>query len=274
VAAGLWTGSLSLLSDAGHMLGDSGALALALVAQHIAKRPRTRVHTFGFRRAEILAALVNGALLLVTCLMSVREAAARLGVPQHIHAGPMLAVSALGLGINLVSAWVLGHGESNANVRAALLHVMSDALGSLASIVAALCVLYWDLTVADTLVSIGIALLIAVSAIRLLKDTSSVLMERAPLHVDLSELETLVLETHGVADLHDLHAWAISDGFDAVTVHVVLDGTAHGTDVAHAVGTRIRDRYGIEHVTVQPEAPPSSAQLLPVQRLTERKRGR
>lgn len=272
VAAGLWTGSLSLLSDAGHMLGDSGALALALIAQQIARRPRTRVHTFGFRRVEILAALVNGALLLLTCLMIIREAASRLGEPQHIQGGPMLAVSAVGLAINLVSAWVLGHGESNANVRAALLHVLSDALGSLASIIAALCVLYFDLSVADTVVSIGIALLIAASAFRVLRDTSSVLMERAPPHVDLAELEALVRATHGVSDLHDLHAWAISDGFDAVTVHVVLDGSAHGTDVAQAVGLRIRERFGIEHVTVQPEAPPVSAQLLPVERLTERKR--
>jgi cobalt-zinc-cadmium efflux system protein len=116
--------------------------------------------------------------------------------------------------------------------------------------------------------------LIAIAALRLLRDTSGVLMEKAPAHVDLGELEQLVRATHGVADLHDLHAWAISDGFDAVTVHVVLDGTAHGTDVARAVGERIRDRFGIEHVTVQPEAPPVSAQLLPVERLTERGRQR
>jgi cobalt-zinc-cadmium efflux system protein len=274
MAAGFWTGSLSLLSDAGHMLGDSGALALALIAQRIARRPRTRVHTFGFRRVELLAALVNGVLLLLTCLMIVHEAVARLGTPQPIQAGPMLVVAATGLLVNLASAWVLGHGESNANVRAALLHVISDALGSLASLVAALCVLYLNLALADTLVSLGIALLIAVSAFRLLRDTSSVLMERAPSHVDLSELERLVRTTHGVADVHDLHAWAISDGFDAVTVHVVLDGAAHGTDVAQAVGARIRDRFGITHVTVQPEAPPASAQLVPVQRLIERKRGR
>jgi cobalt-zinc-cadmium efflux system protein len=270
VAAGLWTGSLALLSDAGHMLGDSSALIVALVAQRIARRPRTRVHTFGFRRAEILAALINGALLLLTCILIVHEAVSRLGSPPPVLGGPMLAVAVSGLLINLLSAAVLSRGESNANVRAALLHVLSDALGSVASIVAALCVLYLALPAADTVASLCIALLIAVSALRLLRDTSSVLMERAPPHVELGELEELVRRTHGVADLHDLHAWAISDGFDAVTVHVVLDGTAHGTDVAHAVGERIRDRFGIEHVTVQPEAPPVSAQLLPVERLTER----
>jgi cobalt-zinc-cadmium efflux system protein len=274
VAAGLWTGSLALLSDAGHMLGDSGALVLALVAQRIARRPRTRVHTFGFRRAELLAALINGALLLLTCILIVQEALQRFDQPHPILGGPMLAISVVGLLVNLLSAAILSRGESNANVRAALLHVLSDAIGSLASILAALGVLFFDLPSADTLASLGIALLIAVAALRLLRDTSGVLMEKAPAHVDLGELEQLVRATHGVADLHDLHAWAISDGFDAVTVHVVLDGTAHGTDVARAVGERIRDRFGIEHVTVQPEAPPVSAQLLPVERLTERGRQR
>jgi cobalt-zinc-cadmium efflux system protein len=272
IGAGLWTESLALLSDAGHMLGDSGALVLALVAQHIAKRPRTREHTFGFRRAETLAALFNGGLLLVTCGLIVHEALGRLSAPHTIRGGPMLAVSAVGLMINLIAAWVLGHGESNANVRAALLHVLSDALGSVASIVAALCVLYWDIPAADTFASLGIALLIAYSSLRLLRDTANVLMERTPPHVDLQELEALVRATRGVADLHDLHAWAISDGFDAVTVHVVLDGESHGTDVARAVGERIRARYGIDHVTVQPESPPASAQLLPVARLTEKRR--
>jgi cobalt-zinc-cadmium efflux system protein len=272
VAAGIWTESLALLSDAGHMLGDSGALVLALVAQRIAKRPRTREHTFGFRRAETLAALFNGGLLLVTCGLIVHEALARLATPHEIRGGPMLVVSAIGLLVNLIAAWVLGHGESNANVRAALLHVLSDALGSVASIVAALCVLYWQWPAADTFASLGIAALIAFSSLRLLKDMASVLMERTPPYVNLAELEALVRGTRGVADLHDLHAWAISDGFDIVTVHVVLDGESHGTDVARAVGERIRARYGIEHVTVQPESPPASAQLLPATRLTDRRR--
>jgi cobalt-zinc-cadmium efflux system protein len=258
------------LSDAGHMLGDSGSLLLALVAQRIATRQRTRVHTFGFRRAEVLAALVNGAVLLVTCVLIVREALERLGSPQPVLAGPMLAVAVLGLVVNLASAAVLGWGESNVNVRAALTHVLSDALGSAGAIVAAISTLYFGFAHADSLVALGIALLIAVSAVRLLRDTSRVLMEQAPAHVDLAELERLIRETPGVTDLHDLHAWAISEGFDTVTVHVVLDGEAHGTDVAQAVGRRIRERFGIAHVTVQPEAPSANTRLLPVERLTAR----
>ncbi|MDB4990956.1 MAG: cation diffusion facilitator family transporter [Myxococcaceae bacterium] len=271
VAAGLYTHSLALLSDAGHMLTDSGALILALVAQRIAARPRTRVHTFGFRRAEILAALVNAALLVATTVGIVFEGITRLSHPPQIQAGPMLWVACGGLLVNIVAAFVLGSGaHDNTNMRAAFAHVLSDALGSVASIVAALSVIYFDFALADALASLAIALLIGIGAVRLLKQTSTVLMETAPIGVDLRELERTIRATAGVGDLHDLHAWSISDGFDAVTVHVVLDGSGHGTDVARAVGQRIRSQFGIEHVTVQPEAPASSLQILPVERLTKR----
>jgi cobalt-zinc-cadmium efflux system protein len=271
VAAGFWTHSLALLSDAGHMLTDSGALVLALAAQRIAQRPRTRVHTFGFRRAEILAALANGALLIATCAGIVIEAVQRLGDPPEIQAGPMLWVAIAGLLVNLVAAVVLGGGaSSNTNMRAALAHVLSDALGSVASIVAALSVIYFDFALADPLASLAISVLIGMGALRLLRQTSNVLMETAPLGIDLEELEQTIRETRGVSDLHDLHAWSISDGFEAVTVHVVLDGVGHGTDVARVVGDRVREKYGIEHVTVQPEAPPVSQQLVPVERLRRR----
>jgi cobalt-zinc-cadmium efflux system protein len=269
VAAGLYTHSLALLSDAGHMLTDSGALLLALVAQRIAARPRTRVHTFGFRRAEILAALVNAALLIATTVGIVVEGISRLSAPPHIQAGPMLWVACGGLAINIVAALVLGTGgHDNTNMRAAFAHVLSDALGSVASIVAALSVMYFDFALADPLASLAISLLIGISALRLLRQTSNVLMETAPAHVDLHELEGVIRATPGVSDLHDLHAWTISDGFSIVTVHVVLDGSGHGTDVARVVGERIRQQFGIQHVTVQPEAPSSSTQLLPVERLT------
>ncbi|HEX5661776.1 MAG TPA: cation diffusion facilitator family transporter, partial [Polyangiales bacterium] len=267
------THSLALLSDAGHMLTDSGALVLALAAQRIAARPRTRTHTFGYRRAEILAALANGALLIATCAGIVVEALERLGDPPKIQAGPMLWVAVTGLGVNLVAALVLGGGggaSDNTNMRAALAHVLSDALGSVASIAAALSVIYLDFPLADPLASLAISVLIGMGAVRLLRQTSSVLMETAPLGIDLTELEHTIRETAGVSDLHDLHAWSISDGFAAVTVHVVLDGAGHGTDVARAVGDRVRQKYGIEHVTVQPEAPSPSEQIVPVERLRKR----
>jgi len=272
VVAGILTHSLALLSDAGHMLTDSGALLLALVAQRIGSRPRTRVHTFGFRRAEILAALANAALLVATAAGIIVEGISRLSEAPHVDAGPMLVVASIGLGVNVLAAVVLGHGaDAGVNTRAALAHVLSDALGSVASIVAALSALYLDFPLADPIASLAISVLIGVGAIRLLKQTSAVLMESAPLGVDLHALEQTIRETRGVRDLHDLHAWQISDGFAAVTVHVVLDGFGHGTDVARAVGERVRRAFGIEHVTVQPEAPPASEQLLPVERLRRSK---
>jgi cobalt-zinc-cadmium efflux system protein len=270
VVAGALTDSLALLSDAGHMLTDSGALLLALLAQRIALRPRTRLYTFGFRRAEILAALINGVVLIVTALLIVIEAVERLKEPPSVAAGPMLWVANAGLAVNLCAALVLGHGHGNVNLRAALAHVLSDALGSVASIGAALCMLYLGWPRADALASLFIAILIGLGALRLVHTTASVLMESVPLGVDLDELERVIRETGGVADLHDLHAWGISEGFAAVTVHVVLDGSAHGTDVAHAVGERIKQRFDISHVTVQPESPPASEQLLPVERLLRR----
>lgn len=271
LVAGWLTHSLALLSDAGHMLTDSGALILALAAQRIAARPRTRTHTFGFRRAEILAALANAALLIATTVGIVMEGISRLSTPQQIDAVPMLWVACGGLLVNLVAAYVLGHGaHDNTNVKAALAHVLSDMLGSVASIVAALAVLYLDFPAADPLASLAIAVLIGIGAFRLLRQTSSVLMETAPLGIDLRELEQTIRETSGVSDLHDLHAWMISDGFAVVTVHVVLDGNSHGTDIARLVGERVRTKYGISHVTVQPEAPPASNQLLPVERLKRR----
>jgi len=267
VGFGIWTHSLSLMSDAGHMLGDSGALVLAVIAQRIAQRPRTRSHTYGYRRAEILAALVNGVVLLVTGTLIVSEAVSRVGEPPAVNGTPMLIVAVIGLAVNGVSALILGHGSDNANVRAALLHVLSDALGSVASIVAGVSIIYFDAPIADPIASLVIAVLIVIGAVRLLRETAHVLMEASPAHLDLRALEALVRATPGVSDVHDLHAWAISDGFVAMTVHVVLDGHAHGTDVAQLVGQRVRTRFGITHTTVQPEHPPSGSQLVPVDRL-------
>ncbi len=274
VVAGFYTHSLSLLSDAGHMLTDSGALVLALIAQRIAGRPRTRGHTFGFRRAEILAALINGLVLCVMGAAVLVEAIHRIGAPPEIRGVPMLVVAVLGLFVNLGAAFILSRGgaSQNANVRAAMAHVVADAAGSVASIVAATFVVTIGYDGADAIASIAIAVLILAGATRLVKGTLQVLMEGVPAGIDLAELERVVRETPGVSQAHDLHAWAISDGFVAVTVHVVLDGESHGTDVARAVRERIREHFGIEHVTVQPEAPTPDELLISADRVLARTR--
>lgn len=261
VGGGILSGSLAVLSDAGHMLADAGALGLALLAQVVASRPRTDRRTYGWRRAETLAAFLNGIALGVTAVFIVSEAVVRWREPQPIRAGMMLSVASFGLLANLAAAWVLARAEGNENTRAALAHVVSDAAGSVAAILAAVLVLAFGWSRADSAASVLVAALVLWSAWRLLRRTASVLLESTPPGLVVTELERTIRETPGVSELHDLHAWRISDGFDAVTVHVVLDGARHGTDVAREVARRVREEHGIAHVTVQPEAPAVAASL-------------
>jgi cobalt-zinc-cadmium efflux system protein len=265
VAGGLFAHSLALLSDAGHMLADAGALALALVALRVASRPRTHRRTYGSRRAETLAAFTNAIFLGVASVWVIAEAVERWREPPDIKAGWMLAVAVGGLVVNLIAARLLaGGGVHNENTRAALAHVLSDAAGSVAAILAAVLVLGWGWRRADPLISVVLAVLIFWSAWRLVTRTLDVLMEGTPAGLSPGELERTIRETPGVAALHDLHAWTISEGFEAVTVHVVLDGTRHGTEVAREVSDRIRERHRIEHVTVQPEAVPAPVSFQPL----------
>jgi cobalt-zinc-cadmium efflux system protein len=256
VVAGLLSGSLALLSDAGHMLTDVGALALALYAQALGARVRTGRRTFGFRRAEILAALVNGTVLGAGAVWVIVEAARRLQAPPVIQGRLMLVVAGAGLLVNLVAAFVLsGDRTGNVNIRAAVAHVLADAAGSVAAIVAGVFILWRGWTLADPLASIAISALILFGAWRLVRDSVSILMEGAPRSIDVGQIEQAVRQMPGVADLHDLHVWSVSDGFPVVTVHVVLTAGYHGTDVARAVASQIERRFGIDHATVQPEAP-------------------
>lgn len=256
-AAGWFSGSLALVADAGHMLSDSAALALALIAQRIAQRPRSSTRTFGSRRAEVLAAFINGIALAVTAVLIVHEAIGRLLEPRTI-AGPIMLVTAvLGLVVNIVAAFVLRPGgHDNPNTRAAFMHVISDALGSVGAIAAGVVVIWLGWYRADPIIGMLIAALILWGAWRLVKETTSVLMEGTPDHVDVVALENTIRSVPGVRDVHDLHAWTISDGFHAVTAHVVLRGNRHGTEVVEETARAIRDKHGIDHVTLQPEAPP------------------
>jgi cobalt-zinc-cadmium efflux system protein len=255
LAGGIYSGSLALLADAGHMLADAAALGLALFAQRWATRPRTGRSTFGFRRAEVLAAFVNGIALAVTAIWVVKEAVERWFAPQPIHAPVMLGIAAAGLAVNIVVAAILARSNDSMNVRAALAHVATDALGSLAALIAGACVLWFDMQRADPVLSVLIAILVAVSGWRVLRETTQILLESAPSHLNVEAIETAILQTPGVAGLHDLHVWCISDRFDALTVHVTLERGAHGVDVCRAIGERLKSEFGLEHVTIQPEAP-------------------
>ncbi|HVJ16954.1 MAG TPA: cation diffusion facilitator family transporter [Polyangiaceae bacterium] len=257
VAVGFWSGSLALLADAGHMLADSAALGLALFAQVFASRPRTERSTYGFRRAEVLAAFVNGVGLAVVAVLIFKEALERYFSPVPIRGDAMLLTAAVGLVVNLLVAAILMRSQRESlNVRAAFAHVLSDALGSVAAIVAGVGVVYGGWHRADPAVSLAISLLVAWSGWRVLRETTGTLLEGVPPHLDVVAIERTIHDCPGVAGVHDLHVWRISEQFDTLTAHVTLERGCHGTDVCRAVAERLKRDYGLGHVTIQPEPPP------------------
>lgn len=253
-AVGGWiSGSLALLADAGHMLTDVAALALSLAAFRWARRPATPERTYGLVRMEILAALINGAALLGIVGMVTWEAVGRLRAPTEVDAPVMLGVAFGGLLVNLVGVWLLhGHHHGNLNMRGAYLHVLGDLLGSVGAIVAGLVVALTGWTAADPLASMLIAGLILVSAWRLVREATDVLLEAAPRHVDTQKLLDEFRAIDDLDDVHDLHVWTLTSGFVALTGHgVLVNPESHGA-VLDAVRARA-EAHGITHVTFQLE---------------------
>lgn len=257
IAGGLWTNSLALLADAGHMLSDVAALALSLFAVWIAERPPTPQRTYGFYRAEILAALANGATLAAVAIYIFIEAYRRIADPPQVLGPAMTAIALGGLAVNLAGLWILRQGcIDNLNVRGAWLHVLTDALGSAGAIAAGglIWALGWNWV--DPLASVLIGLLVIYSAWRLLAESVSVLMESVPKGVDVDEVLSAMKLVSGVAAVHDLHVWTITSGRDALSVHVVA---AEGEAYAPLLGrlrSMLHERFGFDHVTIQiePEA--------------------
>jgi cobalt-zinc-cadmium efflux system protein len=251
---GLLTGSLALLADSGHMLSDMGALGLAAFAAWIADRPATSKRTYGYYRAEILAALVNGATLLAVSGFILHEAWRRLVAPTPVSGGPMLGIAAGGLVVNLACLWVLHGGcAENLNIRGAWLHVLSDTLGSVAAIAAALLVWTLNWHWADPVASALIALLIIHSSWRLLAEAVSVLMESAPRGVNVDDVRQAMYSAGGVVDVHDLHVWSITSGMDSLSAHVVVADDRPSHDVLAELRKILAERFGIDHVTLQIE---------------------
>lgn len=256
VLGGLLSGSLALLADAGHMFTDVAALALALVAIAWARRPATPDRTYGWVRLEILAALVNGATLLLIAGWVVVEAVARLRNPVPVDGSIMLGVATAGLLVNAVGLALLhGHSHHDLNVRGAYLHVLGDLLGSVGVLAAAGVIALTGWTAADPLASVLVAVLILLSAGRLVREATDVLLEAAPRHVDVEALLDDLGAIDGLAEVHDLHVWTLTSGFVALSAHGHLtDPTRHG-EVLEAVRERAGE-HGIGHVTFQLEPPP------------------
>lgn len=254
---GVLTGSIALLADAGHMLTDAGALGIALFAARISVRPRDAQKSFGYGRAEILAALANGLLLGGVSVGIALESFERLGTRHTIAAGPMIAIASIGLVANLVSAHFLSQtAKKNLNVRAALLHVLGDALSSVAAIVAGVLILFWNVGSADAIAGLVIAALLVASAFRLIRSSVDILLEGAPGHLDLRQIASEVRELPGVMDIHDLHIWTVSEGFLAMSAHVDLRTGANAETVRRAVHRLLHQGYNIMHTTIQTEEGP------------------
>src|SRR2546425_3939712 len=258
VLGALFTGSLALFADAAHMLTDVGGLGLALFAIWAASRPPTPAKTYGYYRAEILAALVNALLLLAVAGAILVEAWERLRHPSAVLGGPMLAIGGLGLVVNLIGAWLLHRDAAHSlNVRAAYLEVLSDAVSSLGVLIAAGVVLATGWTPADALVSAGIALFIVPRTLGLLRQAVNVLLEGVPAHLDLAAIEGAMTEVRGVVRVHDLHVWTLTSGREAMSAHVVVVDVRESERLLDALHGVLHTRFGIDHTTIQLETEPT-----------------
>lgn len=257
IIGGVLTNSLALLSDAGHMLSDAISLAVALAAFKMGEKAADSARTFGYRRFEILAAVFNGVTLIVIAVFIVVEAAGRFVNPPEVATTGMLIIAALGLIINIIVAKILMSGDThdNLNMKGALLHVFGDLLGSVAAIVAALSIMFFGWGFMDPLASVIVAILIAVSAFRILRQSLNVLMEGVPENIDVDTVINTINNIEGVEDAHHLHVWSISSGMNAMSIHVVVNGTlnVHETQkIIHRIDEKMKHE-NIEHVTVQVE---------------------
>ena len=252
---GVLSGSLTLLADAGHMLIDTVALLFAWLAFRLSRRPADRARTYGYHRLPILAAFANGISLIFIVGWIFFEAAERLLEPVDVLAGPMLAVAAVGLVVNIAAFKVLhGAERNNLNVRGALVHVVGDMLGSIAAIGAALIVMTTGWTPIDPLLSVVVGLLVLRSACLLLKDSAHVLLEGAPGHIDVTDIgPDLVAHVAGVEDVHHIHAWSLSQELSLLTLHARISADASPDAALAAIRTRLAQRFDIGHVTVQIE---------------------
>ena len=252
-AGGWWTGSLALLSDAGHMLTDGAALALGAVAAWVARRPPSGRHSYGLGRAEVLAALVNAAAMLFIVLALGYEAMVRLQAPRPVNGAVAAAIALVGLGLNVWVMQRLAPHHHDLNARAARLHVLGDALGSVAALLSGTLIALGGWNVVDPIASLVICVLIGISAIRLLRESLHALMEGVPHGLSVEAIGAEMASIEGVLSVHDLHVWTLSGSRAALSAHVMVRSLHHWDRTLHALQTRLHEKFGIDHVTLQPE---------------------
>ena len=258
IVGGLAFGSLALLADAAHMVSDVVALSIALIAQRLVRRPATAKHTYGLLRAEVIGAQANAVLLFGASAWIVLEAVRRIGEPQAVDATGLLVIAGVGLLVNVVSAVVLEREAGHSlNMRGAVLHMTLDAAGSVAALVAGIGIAVWDARLLDPAASIAITVLVGISAWRLLRDATHVLMEGTPRGLDADEIERFIADDPAVEGIHHVHVWNLASDMPALSAHVVIGGERTTLHEAQVEGDRIRarvlERFGIEHTTFELE---------------------
>ena len=253
---GLITNSLALLADAGHMLSDAVALGLSLLAFHFGEKPATKEKTYGFKRFEILAALINGFTLIGISLYIFWEAFNRFREPPEIMGLGMFLVAVIGLIVNIIVAWIIakkGDTKENLNMRSAFLHVMSDMLGSIGAIVAALLIMGFGWSIADPIISVVVSILIIISGWRITKDSLHVLMEGTPKNIEINKVKEKLLSIPEVKGIHDLHVWTITSGFPALSGHLTVKNNSNHEVILREAAKILKEGFHIEHTTIQLE---------------------
>jgi cobalt-zinc-cadmium efflux system protein len=254
LGGGIWSGSLALMSDAGHMFLDSFALALAFFASWIARRPASRRHSYGLARAEVVAALCNGLAMLVVIVLIAVEAIGRLQSPSPVAGASVMVIAFIGLIVNVVVATMISRGEQSLNVRAALVHVLGDLLGSIAALIAGAVIYFTGWLPVDPILSLVIAVLILFSTLNVLREALHLLMEGVPADIALESVARELVALAGVQGVHDLHVWTIASGRVAMTAHLDVADLAEWPHVLEKARRMLHDKFDIDHVTLQPEA--------------------
>ena len=252
-AAAYFANSLALISDAGHMVTDAAALGLALLAQMISRRPPSAKHSFGFGRAEALAAFVNSIVMLGLVVWIVVEAISRFYDPHKVDGLTVTVVAAIGLLMNIVVAWVLSRDKKSVNTRAALVHVMGDLLGSIAALVAGVVIQLTGWMPIDAILSILVSLLILKSTVSILHESYHFLMEGVPLHIDYLQVGKDLRSVPGVLAVHDLHVWEMTPSFPALIGHIEIADIMEWPAIMSRINEMLLEKHGIDHVTLQPE---------------------
>jgi len=260
---GWFANSLALVADAGHMFTDVAALCLTLFAFWFAARPATSKKTYGYYRLEILAAFINGMVLVLLSVWIVYEAYERWFSHQNIKGFEMLLIATGGLVVNIIAAWLLhSDSEHDLNLRGAWLHVMGDLLGSVAAIVAGLAIIFFGFSWADAACSILISVIIIISSWRLILNSVNILLEGTPAHIDVNSVQQAILETEGVTGVHDLHVWTISSGLDALSAHISHDRSIEHSELLAVIRTKLHDEFNIDHLTIQMETHENEAEAV------------